>query len=293
MKQKIIGNRKGNPAYYDMACRFPPQGITWTYGCPFRIGDKAVAHLQCLMWRQKNPDRKLVVLEDLTQPVYSQGGVEVPADWVFDGIADEIWSAEGAADPMAKPEGEPLYNECLWNYWAGLRDNPPQVKSSITPPLGRINHLLDDLGIPDDFIALNPLFDAPYNSFRNATPGWWKNLAGHLAKKVPIVLIGPAENAKKMETPEGVWPLWEQHLTVLESLATISLSRGYVGGECGPTLWSPVLRKPTVGVYDGFTPWDNWWTRPLSFDGETPVHIVKLGGRSDAIAEQILNFFKL
>ena len=218
MKQKTIGNRKTNPAFYDMACRFPPPNINWIYGCPFRIGDKAVAHIQCLMWRQANPDRKLVVLEDLTQPIYSGGGVEVPADWVFDGIADEIWSAESAADPMQCPEGENLYNECLWNYWAKLRDNPPKVKTSIEPqPFSMIglDEIFFKLRVPENYITLNPLYDAPYNSFRNATPGWWKSLAGHLAKKVPIVMVGTKPILRRLK-------IWETTFTLFGNITSMS-----------------------------------------------------------------------
>jgi hypothetical protein len=289
MKRKIIGDRKSNPAFYDMACRFPPPNITWTYGCPFRIGDKAVAHIQCLLWRQANPDRKLIILEDLNNSL-SQGGRDVPADWVFAGIADEIWSAESVDDPMVNPNCEHLYNECLWHYWTKVRDNRPQVKTTIKPPpanLEKMETLLDKLNVDVDFITLNPLYDAPYNSFRNASPAWWQALVENLVKEMPVVLVGPKENASKMKCPAGAFPAWEHDLSVLDSLAMMYWGAAHVGGECGPTLWSPVLRKPTIGVYDGWTPWENWWTRPLNFD-DTPVKIVKLGGRSNLVAKEII-----
>jgi ADP-heptose:LPS heptosyltransferase len=157
----------------------------------------------------------------------------------------------------------------------------------------RMHELLHGSKVPPNFITFNPLYDAPYNSFRNATPGWWKSLAIHLAKKVPVVMIGTKANSEKIkDLGNNIYPLWEHNLSVIESLALIHMGQCHIGGECGPTLWAPVLRKPTIGIYDGFSPWPNWWTRPMIFDGKTPIKIVKLGGRSDAIAESIIDFLK-
>ena len=280
MRKVVLGNRTANPRYFDMANRFRKPGQGW-YGQGFRVGDRCAAHVWLADYRLRNPDEKIVVVEDSWTP-QTLVSKDLPGVWLFKDIADEVWVTEYPNEEIPHPPGGTLYHVSMWRIWLWLAANKV-VTPSITPTdaaKDRAQAIRRHYGIPDKYITLQPLWDAGYDRYRNEGPTWWHRVVYHLSKKLPVVLLGTPANALKMPKVPGTFPVWEKPVDIMTSLALIEGAATHVGGETGTSLWAPVLQTPTVALYRHWghqrgksTPTD---TRPMSFG--KPVVFSKLGG---------------
>jgi len=261
-----LGNRTLNPAWFDMARRFPPPGAFW-YGQAFRMGDRAAAYLWLADWRHKNPARKLTVYEDSMRPG-TEASRYLPGTWLFDGIADDLITVTKLEEQLPAPEGQRLYHVTMWRIWLWLmkhRTVDPKIQP--TPDAtARANELLDKYKVPRPFAVVSPLFDAGYDTYRNQSPQWWHTVCFKLGCAVPTVIVGTKESAERMGTPDGVYPLWHENLNPMKSLAIINQANVYVGGATGMTLWAAIFKTPTLACYKVWAPHPGKKTdtRPIS-----------------------------
>lgn len=264
MKIIKFGDRVHFPAYFDMSARFAPPGATW-YGRQYRIGDRAGAHVWLADWRLRNPDRRLVVIEDSVMPG-TEWSRYLPGTWLFGDVVDELQVVERVNEHVPRPVGEPLYHVSMWRIWHWLSQNK-LYQPTIRPLPGAVlsaQAVLKELGVPERYVTIQPLFDAGYDRHRNGRVDWWQEAVNTLAARVPLVVLGDVGNAKKISIPSGAFAVWERKLNPMESLALISNAVVHVGGATGTTLWAPILGVPVVAVYRG---WSGGFyeTRPLSF----------------------------
>lgn len=261
-----------------MANRFRPPKAHW-YGRAFRIGDRAAAHVWLGDWRMRNPNHRMVVVEDniSSGTEYSR---YVPGSWLFKGIADELWMVEKPGEYIGKPPGDSLYHVSMWRIWRWLSRNKAFVPS-IRPDQAALDSALGKMrafNIPTPFVSIQPLFDASYDKHRNCTPEWWQGVCLKLSADFPVVVLGDVRNARRMKVPDKVYPLWNLGLNPMESMAVISMAKMHIGGATGTTLWSAIFNVPTLAVYS------NWGahlkkgidTRPIPFGA--PVVHAQLGG---------------
>jgi hypothetical protein len=286
MIKTVFGQRKDSPAFFDMACRFKPVGAGW-YGTAFRMGDRAAVHIYLGDWRIRNPDRKLVVVEDsiMRDAEWSR---YLPGDWLFSSFADELWCVESAGEVVPRPEGEALYHTPLWLAWISL-NKTRLFNPSIVPPSSASASAVGKtsaMGIPDKYVTVHPLFDATYDVKRNSPPEWWAHLCARIAKEFPVVILGIANNAGRIGDIEGVYPAWRYQLNPMESLAMISKAKVHIGGATGLTIWSPIFKIPTLAAY---SVWNRLRygieVRPISFGA--PVVWGQLGGDVDVIFDAV------
>jgi hypothetical protein len=272
-----------------MTGRLAPPNVTWPYGGIFLMGDRAAAYVYLSKWRETNPNRKLVIFENLNLPG-AAFAKHLPATWFASGIADEVWFAD--VGEIHEPEGEPIYTESMWKFWYDLRKTEyPKQSMSIKPEesaFRSIKEVIKHYNIPEQFATIQPLFDATYNTYRNASPKWWKSLCEQ-CQDIPLVIIGNYANSGMMPSPRRCYPLWCLDLTPMESLALIHLAKIHIGGQTGTSIWAGVMGKPLVAVYeDVFV--DNWDTRPIGFNN-SEVLFVDLGGPSNKVSCQIKDFW--
>jgi len=290
MKKTIVGKHTGPLFCMDMACKFIPPGRPVWYGHGFAIGDRAWTHVWLLDWRIRHPDARLI-LTDRTNanPQLQSWACALDAAWLGAGIADELWETSYQEEPMPRPHAYPLYHAPMGRIWRWLRRNKKAVPSIRPKPaaVARAADVLAQYKVPSHFITLQPLWDASYNTYRNAPVYWWQAVCEKLARVAPVVLVGAHWNAAKMSLPKNTFPVWREHLSSMETLAIISKAAAHVGGETGTTIWAPIFKIPTVAVYQQ---WDSWETkhldvRPISFGA--PVVHAQLSGDPAAVTRRI------
>jgi hypothetical protein len=264
MRKIKLGNRSEFPAFFDMAARFKPPEAHW-YGTGFRIGDRAAAYVYLKWWRLSNPRRRLIVIEDN----WIQGTEHsrwLTASWMFAGIADEVWELE-RNEAVSRPNAEALYTKTLWAFWKSFMQTSrltPDIKP-MDAALLRAELVLRDLGIPSNFISVQPLFDAGYDKHRNQTARWWQNVANQLASRAPVLVLGLSSNYGKLTLSPQCHPAIRYGLDPMVSLALISKAALHVGGATGTTLWAPIFRVPTIAVYKNWSAVGQTDIRPISF----------------------------
>lgn len=274
MKIKRYSNRTECPCFFDLSFHFKPAGAKW-YGRLARIGDKAAIYTHLYYWRQKNPNTKLIIPTDniAHETHWSR---QLDNEWLFKDIADEIWFAERGNEPFECPPGLNLYNQqyfCLWAQLAKMAplhvplQLPQDVKTEAQSRLKR-------WGVPARYAVVSPLLDAHYDKHRNIPPAWWTNVISILSRSIPVVIIGDAHSMQTFPVSTGlpnIYPLFNDNLTPMQSLAIIQGAAVYLGGETGMTLWAGLFKVPVVAAY-AF--WDTPWaknarrgmeTRPISF----------------------------
>jgi hypothetical protein len=269
MKRIIFSDRKQAPAFYDMGCRFAPYLSKPWYGGPFRIGDRAAAHVWLADWRLRNPIRRLVVVEDSLM-AGTEHSRALPGSWLFKDIADELWVVEEPGEVVKRPEGQTLYHVTMWRIWRWLMFNKIVVPTIRPMPesVERMKTILDRYKVPSKYITVQPLFDATYDKFRNANVTWWASVLNTLQTQFPVVVLGLRENADKLKVSgHNLYPIWQESINAMESLAIISRSSVHVGGATGLTLWAPIFQISTLACYIGWSahPGKKTDTRPLSF----------------------------
>ena len=292
MKLIKLGARSAAPAFFDMASRFRPQHAAHWYGSGFRIGDRAAAYVYLKSWRIQNPTRRMVVLEDNTLPgtEYSRW---LPASWLFNGIADEIWEVTNAKETVKRPPGEALYVQTLWQFWKTFMHSTRQLVPDIHPSgtaVLRAEQLLQELKVPKKYLTIQPLFDAMYDKHRNQTVGWWQVVIDKLALAIPTVVLGAASNVPKFKLPFASYPLMSYGLDPMTSLALIERATLHVGGATGTTIWAPILKVPTVAAYVSWSSTASTDVRPISFG--RPVIFSPLSDSPVGTAERIIATFK-
>ena len=270
----------------DMACKFRSTGQTW-YGHGFAIGDRAWTHVWMLDWRARHPDARLI-LTDRTNanPQLQSWACCLDAAWLGAGIADEIWETVYQEEPLPRLRAYPLYHAPMGRIWKWLRRNK-QVTPTIRPKpeaMARAEEVLARYKVPPKFIVLHPLWDASYNTYRNAPPTWWDAVCVQLAKMAPVVVVGAHWNSSKMPLPGNAFPIWNERLSSMDTLALVSKATVHVGGETGFTIWAPIFQVPTLAVYRKWKGWetDQLDVRPISF-GAPVVHAQLLGDPAEVV----------
>lgn len=286
MRRIVIGKHAGGrTAFLDMSGRFKPK----VWGGLFRMGDRAAAHLWVGDWRKRHPNDHIIIIDD----PFKDGAADalhLDAVWLFDGIADEIWLTERKDEYIAKPNAYPLYHTNLWRIWLWLRDHKIFVPTIKPKPenLERVRYLLEQYKAPKKFVTFHPLFDAKYNISRNAPISWWYEVADKLTKTTPTVLIGSYQVAQQFKPLAGAYPLWDEKLSPMDSLALIYTASAHIGGETGLSLWASMFNVPTVAVYSYWHPTSGHFPmdcRPIPF--KAPVEHALLGGRPEAVIEAL------
>jgi hypothetical protein len=211
------------------------------------------------------------------------------AHWLGDGIVDEIWETDYQEESIPDPGGYRLYHVSMKRIWKWLRRNHG-VRPTIQPKAEaaeRARDILKRYGVPEKFITLQPLFDASYNTYRNAPPSWWSAVCAELVRIAPLVIVGAYWNAKAMDVPRGAYPVWNERLSAMDTLAIVNRATVHVGGESGVTIWAPIFKRPTVAVYKAWTAWERKYedVRPITFGA--PVVPAQLGGVPNHVAFQI------
>jgi hypothetical protein len=231
------------------------------------MGDRAAAYLWLADWRQKNPARKMTVYEDSLMPG-TENSRHLPGHWLFEGIADELITVTQEGERIQPPVGERLYHVTMWRIWMWLmkhRTVDPKIQP-LPAATRRANELLDKYKVPRNFVVVSPLFDAAYDTYRNQTSQWWHKMAFKLSGAVPTVMIGTSASAAVIGTPAGTFPLWNETLNPMESLAIIKQASLYVGGATGMTLWAAIFKTPVLACYKVWAPHPGKKTdtRPIS-----------------------------
>jgi hypothetical protein len=282
MRKIILGNRVESPAFFDMTGR--PWGDRRF--SPFRIGDRAAAYVWLSHFRAREPQRKLIVLEDPQAPGTDHSRC-ITAEWLFSGLADEIWQAEGSNEALPPAPGQALYHVSMWRIWRWLVHNRKVGRLPLRPPAAatdKVRGILKELRVAERFTTLQPLFDAHYEKHRNAPPAWWSTAAQRMSARMPVLILGDPATAGSMPCPPGAHALWKFGLTSMESLAVISLSALHVGGATGTTLWASIFGVPLLAAYRS---WE-WHTgkgvdsRPISFGA--PVIYMPLDSAPEDVA---------
>lgn len=296
MNKRIIGNHTGALYYMDMACKFAPAGRPIWYGHGFAIGDRAWTHVWILDWRSRNPKGRLIITDrtNADSQLQSWAGV-LDGSWLGAGIADEVWDTQYQEEPLPKPRGYPLYHVPMGRIWKWLRAHSKVVPTIRPKPaaMDRAAETLERYKVPPRFISFQPLWDASYNTYRNAPPGWWEDVCAKLAKIAPVAVVGAYWNSAKMKLGKNAFPVWNDRLSSMDTLAVVSKATVHVGGETGVTIWAPIFKVPTVAVYSRWSDWGNDYldVRPISF-GQPVVH-AKLRGEPAAVARSIADLWRM
>lgn len=293
MKILKLGSRMNAPAFFDMAARFKPTGAHW-YGQGFRIGDRAAAYVYLKVWREANPHRKLIVVEDNHIPgtEYSRW---LSASWLFKEIADEIWKTSSGGETVRRPNGDALYVKTLWAFWKSFRRSARTLDPVICPDdisMFRADTLLQEMKVPARYVTLQPLFDAKYDRHRNQSPAWWQALVERTAGRMPTVVLGVHPNLKHIKLPHNCYPIIARGVDPMVSLALIYKGVMHAGGATGTTLWAPILKRPTVAIYKTWAPMGGTDVRPISFGRPvifSPLHDSPEGtaSRLSVVYEQV------
>jgi len=277
LKRCIFSHRSQDPAFFDMSCRFRPGRAHW-YGQGFRLGDRAAAYVYMFSWRRNNPKRRLVVTEDSTLPGTGWSKF-LPAKWMFHGLADEIWIVANN-ETIPRPTGTALYNRSVWSVWAGLR-KVKKLRPNIQPmgdAVTRMRRLRERIGLPGRYVTVAPLFDAAYNTYRNAPVPWWRQLCEGLAYHGLNVLVLQHPKSQFVP-PAGCWSTKAYGINAMDSLALINQACLHLGGETGLTLWAGILKTPLVALYRNWSLSGKLDFRPISFGA--PVLYYSLDGTGE------------
>lgn len=137
-----------------------------------------------------------------------------------------------------------------------------------------------DLGLPDDYVVLNPtnshFLKSDYRTYRAWPVESWRTLLADLAAERTVVLIGGrAEEAyfKLLEPlPDGVVNL-AGRTTLPQLLAAIEGAQALVTTDTGPSHLAAALGTPTVAI---FGPSDHRKTGPFA-TADNVVRIVRAG----------------
>lgn len=310
MPIKTFGFRREMPAYFDMACVRKPAGAKW-YGNGFRAGDRAAAYVYMLDWRQRNPNRKLTVLDS---PYTKFAITDLDAMWMCKDFADKVWCKVPQLSPTQDLgvnlsllcKGERLYNRSLWLIWRELRVRCKDLpKPTIRPDMkqeGVLNRWMDANNIGSCYVTLQPLCDVSYNTYRNAPMGWWQEIRKKLiGKGITVFMLGSHLSRLNMckydhfQTAESrnlIHPTLSassceesKHISMMISLIAISKACVHIGGETGLTLWAPILGIPTVAVYKFWGSMNHMDSRPIPFG--SPVEYCQLNGSTDAVVSKV------
>ena len=294
MKTVQFGNRTEQPAWFDMACEFKKKSNTW-YGKGFRIGDLAAAYIHLGEWRRKNPNRKLTIYVNsyLRDCEYSR---HLNAPRLFESIAD-IMHIAGAQRGLyiPPPIGQRLYWRSLWKDWAGYRAHglgfKPEFKPLHTHKYAA-ESFRNNAGVPGFYVTCQPLFDALYCKHRNLPIAWWQAVVDGLVEAgLPVVILGDSKQLISYHNSEA-FDARRDHIHAGVSLALINEAFVHIGGETGTTLWAPILKVPTVAVYQkGRHPEpDGKDSRPISFGA--PVEMLPLGCPAQHVVESTMKLIE-
>src|ERR1035437_4228636 len=99
MRKIMLGVRNGPLALFDMSFQTYQRGSGHK---AFRLGDRAAAYLWVLYWRSLNPTARIVIVDD---PFRSQRWQtwRFEPEWMFAGIADEVWLTERTDEHIPFP----------------------------------------------------------------------------------------------------------------------------------------------------------------------------------------------
>lgn len=289
-----FGDRSDFPAYFDMACRLGPTNRLPLERGGFRVGDRAGAYAQLAVWRRDNPQSRLTVLEDPYLPNVGKS-YELPAKWFARELADCVIEFDEDEEPTFGDLGNPLHSGNVWTPWSEIALNPGDVW---VPKLETFyierGQAKRDLYLVNEtsYVTVQPLFDADYDIERNIAIELWQKLCIQLARHVWVVVVGSAKVANRCPVPWPVQPLWCENLHFQETLTVIQEAQVHVGGETGTTLWAPLLRTPTVALYNPrrVYPSGLWWHRPISFGQAVTIHSVD--DAIDRIVDTVLNLYQ-
>lgn len=296
MKKTIVGEHEGPLYCMDMACKFVPEIKPPWYGHGFAIGDRAWTHVWMLDWRERHPDARLILTDRTHNNVHLRSwAASLDAHWLGQDLVDEIWETDYPEEPLPDPRAYPLYHVPMGRIWKWLRRNS-SVQPTIRPKkdaLERADMLLKKYGVPPRFITLQPLFDASYNTYRNAPPSWWGSICQELSRLAPVVVVGAYWNAGRMPIPSRSFPLWEERLSSMETLAIVSRATAHVGGETGVTIWAPIFKVPTLALYKKWRGWEKNYldVRPISFGA--PVMPAALCVAPTVVTQQMSRLWRL
>ncbi len=272
MKVIKCNNRTDRPAYFDMACRYPPRNAKW-YGKLFRMGDKAVIYAYLNLWRKSNPTRKLTLITCPNSNETSWARF-LDNELLFESCVDEIVIADNTTESLPPVVGQNLYDQHLFSLWRSLRSSQPLPISYRVAAEDEAAALcrLKDWNVPKRYAVIVPLFDAKYDRHRNLPIEWWALVARNLSLKMPVVITGDGCQMGRFPAAQinNVFPLFKNNPTPVHSMALIQNAAVYIGGETGLTLWAGLMRTPVVACYRY---WDPTWyknarrgldTRPIS-----------------------------
>jgi len=285
MKKIILGDRKGELCYISLHLRT-------------RVGDLAGLDMCMGEWRLHNPDKRLIVFYDPFSRIHEYSR-QMPIDWVFETIADEVWIKENGDKGITIP-GRQIYDFFLqespvhlhlWESWYKLRRSRtfnPTIKMRKDVLEIADNHL-KQYKVPEKFVVVQALFDAGYHKYRNAPILWWIHVCNVATRMgLPIVLIGPTRWMGNPSLPEGVYPLFKTVSNPYEAMAIGSRARVFIGGETGLPLWEPFFQVPVIAA---FRHWrldsGKYDYRPISFGA--PVIFAQLEADPKPIANAAYN----
>lgn len=269
-----------------------------------RMGDLACIRTWLEDWRLDHPAHELVVYYDQHHHA-SQHSRKIPPEWVFGGLVDELWLRDGKEKhPAVKgarivefyDHKAPNYVN-IWTWWLNLRKTR-RISPNIQPTPAAVEtaqrHLRTKTNA-DKFVVLQPLMDAPYNTYRNAPAAWWRALATALhTRGIPTVLIGPPDQIRKLGKIDGVIDLSLQLHDPFVSMGLISKAAVHIGGETGLPLWSCLFGTPVIftsrawkiGLGDPNAKAENYDFRPIDY--HAPVLWGPLEGDVNKIAADAL-----
>ena len=269
-------------SYFDMSGKnpWPAEEEVWRGppGRGFRIGDRAAAYVRILDWRRTHPDEYLIILDDINLPEVAWAK-ELDAYLIFKNLANEVWFIDKMADVTLPDKATPLYVDSLWIYWNKLRYFKPQgIQPHLELPTENLTFSKKFLQLEglQDYICVQPLIDAQYNTGRNQTATWWCDLINSLSDFSPVVVLGDPNVTRNLKFTKRVARADYAELSILSSLAVIFQSRLFVGGETGLTLWAPLLNTPTVGVMNHAAASFRYDTAPLSFGAPVACFPIEL-----------------
>lgn len=274
---KNLNFYQNNPSYFDMAEHI----YSKKSASGFRLGDRAAAYIYLLDWRHANLSSKLVVFENLGR---SGVPVEFDAEWLFAGLADEIWTSrttdfEGGACgwPSVSPGWRPLYNRSMWSIWRGLRTRwrelpHPGIKLK-AEALQRAERYREVHRVPCCYVTMQPLYDAQYNRYRNFPVDWWYALYARLTREGISVVVLDKPNSFFLQT-YGRNIRFYSTCSVMTNLALAGSAHVHIGGETGLTLWAAILGVPIAAVYKFWGIMNRMDYRPIPFGA--PIEPCKL-----------------
>lgn len=286
MITKIIGNKEGQPvAYYDLRDGF-------------RMGDLACLRAILADWRRLYPDRRLYIIWNKHHKISHYGNF-LPMEWVVGDIADEIWETEIEGEDLRVPGGEDIRTTHHWDEWTKLRYSRA-VSPTLPPPeysIDKSREFRKQNGLPEKYIAYQPLFDAGYHLYRNGKIVWWEQLLEKLSKRVPVLTLCHHEFKDKFKIPKEAFSTMPGMVNPLTSLGLVYDSSLMVGGETGMPLWACLFKKPVVAVFRQWTLYSDvergsslYDYCPIDF--EAPVIHAPLEGQIDMVANIIVDAFE-